>query len=207
MAICIALPGIFVITPQRSGSAQRAIETRGDEGIPLIAGETILSTGDPFLFVKGAFVSSLLLAASYLTTRVLSVIPVVGRWSLRWTTTLSILIIGVGVLELLRELTGVFPGVRMPWQPLVTRILREPGWPKSICIWIWLNTAIFLAMYDDRLIPYLLHRTGHQWAPSRFSLQDAFMIDSLVSSLADLRRKGDDRDRSHSSRHVRSRRK
>jgi hypothetical protein len=206
-AICIALPGIFIITPQRSGSAQVAIETRSEDGIPLLTGETILSTGDPFLFVKGAFVSSLLLAASYLAIRVLPVLPGMRRWSLRWTTTLAILIVGIGALELLREVTGVFPQVRMPWQPLTARILREAGWPKSICIWIWLDIAILLAMYEDRLIPYLLHRTGHQWAPSQLSLQDAFVVDSLVSAIADLRRKGDDRDRSHSSRPTRSRRR
>lgn len=202
VAICVAFPGMFIITPRMAGSANVAIESRGDDG--LISGDSIIATGDLGLFAKGAFVSSAMLAFSHLVFRLAQVPMMTGKWSLRWGTTLAIVLIGIVMLELLRDLAGVFPSLRMPWHWLFAR-LREPGWPKAICVWIWLDIALLLAMYEDRLIPYLLHRTGHQWVPSRVTLQDVFMIDSLVSALADFRKKGDGRERSRQSSSRRSR--
>lgn len=202
--VCVVLPGIFIITPQRSGSAQLAIENRGEDTVLTGFTESILGTSDFYLFAKGSLVAAVLSAGSYLVFRTLQVPSMMGRWSFRWTSTLAIIIVGVCVLELLRNVIGTYPGVRMPWSSIIARITREPGWPKAICVWLWLNMALLLAMYDDRLIPYLLHRTGHQWAPSRLLPQDAFMIDSLLAALEDLRRKGSD---GHpSSRRSRSRR-
>jgi hypothetical protein len=207
--VCVVLPGIFIITPQRSGSAQVAIESRGDETLMTGFSESILGTGDLYLLAKGSFVAAVLSAVSYLVFRTLQIPSMMGRWSFRWSSTLAIVVVGICVLELLRNVAGVYPTLRMPWSSFVVRIMREPGWPKAICIWIWLNMGLVLAMYDDRLIPYLLHRTGHQWAPSRLLPQDAFMIDSLLAALEDLRRKGSDRrssSSSSSSRRKRSRR-
>lgn len=193
----IVLPAILIITPTIIASSHPGGSQDGGGPGPA------LSTGDMGMLIKGIGVCSALTSLAYLVYRLSQVFCKVlglGRLSFRRVMVWVIVISSVVALELMRIVLPLAPSFRPPWQQIIAAVLEEPGWPQALALWVWINLALLLAYYDDRLIPYLLHRIGHTWAPNQIGLGEAYMVDSLLASLA---KEGADEARGR-SRHRRS---
>lgn len=184
--LTVALPGLFIITPEIASTQGPSATGVSDISSDAPGIAPFLGTNDFSLFVKGAFISGGLIALSYVLERVAQLFCKVfglGWMPLRRVTACVFLTMGIIGLEMLRIATGAAPHLHTPWQPLLAAIITEPPWPYAICTWLWLNLAMLLSNYDGRLIPYLLHRTGHTWAPRHLSLHEWYLVDSLLGSL------------------------
>ena len=175
-ALAVLIPGTMTIAP-----------TVGRTNISLFADDSQLSnylgTGDFSLFLKGTGACFCLSAISFLLQSAVQS-PRTRHWPLRWAFTLTIVASGLLGLEMLRLALHLAPGLRLLWTPPLTSFMSEPGWPDAIAVWLWINTAYLLARYDAKLIPYLLRRTGHLWAPGELSIHETYLVDHLLRQLA-----------------------
>ena len=155
---------------------------------------TNAGTGDPALMIKGSAICGGLLslsAGAFWGSRGLgSFRSRHHRWSLRRCTLWALLVGGVAALEMLRiseHLRFPFlPRFHPIWEEPIASVLsrNEPGWPYALSLWLWLDVTMVLTMFDNRIITYLLHRTGYTWAPKRLSMQETYLVDALLVALA-----------------------
>ena len=182
VSLAVLIPGTMTIAPtvKRDDTGVFASSAQDKRSV-------YVSTSDVPLFFKGALVCLALSSLSLLLQNAGRLPPFRDRkrrWPLRWATASVLLISGLIGLEMMRVALRIAPGIRVPWGPLLRALMFEPRWPQAIALWLWLNTAYLLARYDSKLIPYLLRRTGQPWVPDELSLQDAYLVDSLLHQLA-----------------------
>jgi hypothetical protein len=183
LLVSLVLPATLIIHPMVVGSSTHDIVADDDSAHMITGG---VATGDLQQFAKGIAVFGGLVAvagAAYAACLSVNWVRRSRRWPPRRPAAAALISAGLVALEILRITTRSWPGFDPPWDRLVAHFLSEPGWPYAICIWLWLEVACLLAVYDTEVLPYLLHRIGQGWAPQRLSLADAYMVDQLLAGL------------------------
>ncbi len=183
LLVSIVLPATLIINPMVVGSSTHVIAVDEDSGAVAANG---LVTGDVQQFTKGAgvFLGLVALAGgAYSACLSVNWVRRSRRWPPRRPAAAALITAGLVALEMLRIATRSWPGFAPPWYRPVAHFLSEPGWPYAICLWLWLEVACLLAVYDTEVLPYLLHRIGRGWAPQRLSLADVYLVDQLLAGL------------------------
>lgn len=176
VAMSVLIPGIMTIAPVVSHTTTDGDGT--DAELP-----SYMSTGDVRLFFKGAGACTCLMALTFLLQAVARLPHAFSRkrrWPLRRAATLVLLTSGLVGLEVLRVSLRLVPSFQPPWSNSLATFMAESGWPYAVAFWLWLNVAYLLAWYDARLIPYLLRRSGHPWAPNDLSVTESHLVDELL---------------------------
>jgi hypothetical protein len=190
--VSIVLPATLIINPMAARPSGHAVTEHATTPEDTPEGSSNLATRDAECFAKGAIVFALLggiAVAAYSACRSPRW-PVRARhWPPRRPATAALIVAGLVALELLRIATRSWPGFTPPWHQLMTHFLSEDAWPYAICLWLWLEVACLLGVYDSRVLPHLLHRIGQNWAPQQLSLHDVYLVDQLLAALSHSRSK------------------
>lgn len=191
---CVVLvrdSGEYYVAPQR-------LEMRSAPSVDSFPGERAAKAGDWDVFKKAVIICSVLSGLSYGIMRLVIFLPQTNffsRWSFRGLMVLAMAASSAVGLELLRLVTHFENSFPVPWNQHIVEELAEPGWPKTLVIWLWLNLAFLWVAYDLRLLPRLLRRVGYTWVSKRFSINDSYMVDRLLECIDTVHR----RPRSRSS--------
>ena len=131
------------------------------------SGSGSLVTGDLYYFAKGAAVFTALAivaAGAYAACHGWQWWRHRQHRPPRHPAVAAILAAGLLALEMLRIATACGPGCQPLLVPGVGPFPRRAGVALALCLWIWLEVAGIMGIYDTRLLPYLLHRVGQGWA-------------------------------------------
>jgi hypothetical protein len=186
--VSIVLPATLVINPLAARPPGHAI---AEEDV--LESLSYLATGDLECFGKGAAVFlglGGLATVAYAACRSSGWLVRRRHWPPRRPVVAALLVAGLVALEMLRIATRSWPNFTPPWYKPVSHFLSAEAWPYAICLWIWLEVACLLGVYDSRVLPHLLHRIGQDWAPRRLSLHDVYLVDQLLTALAHAPAKG-----------------
>jgi hypothetical protein len=180
--VSIILPATLIISPAVMGTTGHVdFDDASDEST------SGLVTGDFHFFMKGALVFGVLVgiaSGSYVGCESWQQWRHWKRRPPRHPAAAALLIAGLAALELLRITTHCTTGVQPFWEHALGHYMREPGWPYALCLWLWVEIGGIWGLYESRVLPYLLHRVGHNWVPRRLALQDAYLVDQLIAALS-----------------------
>ena len=185
VVVSIVLPATLIINPMPARSAGHTTVESVQEDAPEWSSNLV--TRDAECFAKGALVFIVLggvAVGTYAACRSPRWLGISRRWPPRRPVAAALIVAGLVALELLRIATRGWPAFAPPWQQPMTHYLSEGTWPYAICLWLWLEVACLLGVYDSRVLPHLLHRIGQSWAPRQLSLHDVYLVDQLLAVLS-----------------------
>lgn len=198
VVLSIVLPATLIISARGVRLSPQEIARNERSGFP---SKHVSASSDLQHFTKGAtvfFALAALAAAAYAACPAVHGAFDSRRCPPRRPATAALIVSGLAALEMLRIATRVWPDVAPPWYEPTACYLTESGWPYAIGLWLWLDVACLLAIYDTEVLPYLLHRMGHDWAPRRLWLADVHWIDQLLVGLM----RPSSKDGSRATRHT-----